>query len=1301
MEITPVQTPTIETLEKLESTAADATPGDDVPQDMSSSSAPLSPSSHHHRRTSHRTLKRLQDEQLAASKFAMEKDVSYRLMVPLLSDLPPPATLFQSPTRAELSGDGASLHIMVSDGEEPAGDVALPFDTSSFMAMCASGVPSNKGIGDVMLRYVETCAERCDVVLGDNLVRVLLWMDKCIHDTLGPLPLPVSLDDLISNYDPMTHSRPDFDLALHRCQCLLNLMQLEEPVDDQVLKPRLLWLQIHLSEYAGRFNHVAALVADLKAILRDDVHLGHVKAFPTISTSAIEAKVHKFQLASLVIDARALFQRGESTDQQIADLVLPHYDPTLGQASHINELVTDVCVYLRNYPANTAHIHKPSPDHDNLPLLPVLIQCLSRLQRFDKCFEVLVLCFFYALQRTTPPGNASIQCIKYIASQLKLVFDKPFAKPALFTHLLDACCFGYRDVMLTHHKSAKMLHRLAYLLSPFHKIRFVGSILQTCHGIMDLRSKPPHDAMVSMVLGALQELNRCFIPTMQSTRLLDAQLAQSLCNPIAHIIKHQVDVGNITTITFSYGRRLLYTSCTSFALVWFDVHKGLATPCVELVRLLHDIMTTGDGLQGRGLCTLETHACSFLQVAKSMLSQSQEDDTDAELAQCFACLYGYSLLPTCVSHHGHDLVKATAPTTLMELFQFCQRTDKKLVRKESATLFTSVLELPDTTATLQTLVPVNDFQNALKDYLNPVATHATHVICPMSISGDVESANHKQQPNPIKALWFDLASNFALPKVKRRGRDYPQLLQYEVQCIKYIQYLRNDLYLHPRRAESYRLIAVCIKSLRAMLVDHWIVAWGNFTYPKEQSCVDLTPANALSFDAVTSYPFFKQFMEWIEFVQQAADDDDTSRREVLYKTREMSLVYAQYVAVLGELMLRCCDMAAILDPTMATACYEEAGLLVWKLLAESTCGDEWSVTSLAEHYFALGLLQPDVADEYGLRLNYMLGKVTKYAIKKDRSDCLDEWKVALEYFHTAETYRQRSDTLESLPHAFYQLHACRLKLLLAPVNKSGEKQTRDELAPSVHTLRLVNEYFYVKRPVKPSTSSDMSTDDALDWTQDRIGQLLAGDDASLWKARQHLLWNCLEAMERIPLDDRYFHPAYYMYAWGIRYGQAVVDLDNEFWADRCTLPSAVKAMKPLFDRKRQQVVAIWLSEADTNNLEELHQQQAKYDQLRLKYFTFYLHTMTLAGDSQRVSDLTSWVLSSKEEHWVVDAMLLKALSASSQLARGKLLDLFVKCLFPSQEEANYQPKVLAHLNRMYTIYLEYNEAWHRVRTSHE
>ncbi|CAK4114688.1 unnamed protein product [Aphanomyces euteiches] len=91
----------------------------------------------------------------------------------------------------------------------------------------------------------------------------------------------------------------------------------------------------------------------------------------------------------------------------------------------------------------------------------------------------------------------------------------------------------------------------------------------------------------------------------------------------------------------------------------------------------------------------------------------------------------------------------------------------------------------------------------------------------------------------------------------------------------------------------------------------------------------------------------------------------------------------------------------------------------------------------------------------------------------------------------------------------------------------------------------------------------------------------------------------------------------------------------------------------------------------------------------------------MAGDSQRVSDLTSWVITSKEEHWVIDAMLLQALGTSSYLARGKLLDLYLKCLFPGQEESNFQQRIYTHLNRTYSVYMEYNEAWHRVRTSNE
>ncbi|RHY34103.1 hypothetical protein DYB32_001143 [Aphanomyces invadans] len=672
-----------------------------------------------------------------------------------------------------------------------------------------------------------------------------------------------------------------------------------------------------------------------------------------------------------------------------------------------------------------------------------------------------------------------------------------------------------------------------------------------------------------------------------------------------------------------------------------------------------------------------------------MLQESPEN-VDDELAQCYACLHGYSLLTTCMNHHGDDVrAKTTTPDTIMELFSFCQNTDKKLVRKESAALFASVLDLPDTKATLQELVPVNALQSSLKAYMNPAASADIHVVQPIPVDNMVPSDDLQ----PLSELWFDLATNFSLSKVKRRGRDYPQLLQYEVDCVKYVNYLRNDIYLHPNRAMSYRMIASCANALRSMIVDHWIVAWRNFTYPKVQSCADLTSGTATSFELVVSTPFFSQFMEWITLVQQA-EDDESSQREVMYKSREMSLVYTNYVAVLAELALRCYDMAAALDAMLATECYEDAGILVWKMLSESTEAHAERLNALASNYFTLGLQQPNVTGEFGLRLNYMLGKLAKKSIKK-RTGRLNDWRAALEYFQTAEMHRQKSD-LESLPHAFYQLHACRLKILLEPVSKTGALQSRDDLQPALEALVLTNQYFYTKKVSLRSKSDDTATP-GNEWTQEKVTSLLA-DASTLWRAREVLVWNCLEALERVPLDDRYFHPAYYTYAWGLRFAQPIVDRTNEYWTERCTLQSAVKAMKPLFDRKRQQVVAIWLSESETNNLEELHQQQAKYDRLRLKYLSLYLETMTMAGDSQRVSDLTSWILASKEEHWVIDAMLMKALSASSFLARGKILDLYLKCLFPSQDDVNYQPKVLAHLNRVYTTYLEYNEAWHRVRT---
>ncbi|KAF0701128.1 Aste57867_8351 [Aphanomyces stellatus] len=976
----------------------------------------------------------------------------------------------------------------------------------------------------------------------------------------------------------------------------------------------------------------------------------------------------------------------KETSLKIVNLVLPYYDPDLGQAGHIEELVLDFRVHLRQ-----VHELKTSGDQTNdtskpeIPLFTILLKCLCRLQKFDKCFEILVLSFYFILQPTIEriPDKTTVQSVKYIVSQLHLVLDQSFKKSDAFSSLLDYCCFACRDFILQHYHSFKLLHRITRFLTPLHTVRFVGKILQDCHD-MDLRNKSKQ-AMVSVVLCALQQLNRNFMASMLSTsRLIDSSLAKSLSNPIAHFLKHQIEVAKYKP----QARHLLYTSCTAFALLWYDIHKGEGAPCVDLVRLLHEMMTTGEGLQGLGVCSMECDGYSFLEVAKHMLKQSDED-IDDELAQCYNCLYGYGLLTTCQNHHGDDEKKRSmSKDNIMELFEFCQRTEAKLARRESSALFANVLELPDTKTILQSLVPVNDFQTKLSEYMNPVASYSVHTICPIECvvyDGDGE--------NPLSVLWYDLAANFYLPKVKRRGRDYAQLFQFEIQCMKYIKYLRCDIFLHPGRAESYRLLAACLKSLRSLIVDHWVVAWQNHTYPEEQTPVDLASSPAITFEQIILRPFFKQFMEWIEAVQKA-QDDETSQRDIIYRSREISLFYAQYVAILGELMLRCCDMAAKLDREISSGCYEDAGVLIWGIMPEKTHNVN-DLCDLASKYFEMGLQQENIDDEAKLRLNYMLGKVAKKKIAKKMTN-LNDWRHILEYFSIAEKHRQSGD-LESLPHAFYQLHACRLKLLLGPVNKAGIIQARGDLDPSPELLQLVNSYYYFRKPSKQKCDTTPSD---CNWTQESIRQLLI-EKENLWNARQQLLFNCLDALESIPLDDRYFHPAYYSYAWGLQFGQVILENPSDCWKEKCSISNAIKAMKPLFDRKRPQVVAVWLSESDTHKLEELHQQQTKYDRLRLKYFSFYLNLMTLANDQQRVSDLTGWVLTSKEEHWVIDAMLLQALSANSYLARGRLLDLYLKCLFPSHDESNFQQKVFQYLNRMYGFYLEYNETWHRVRTSNE
>ncbi|CAK4990879.1 unnamed protein product [Aphanomyces euteiches] len=1283
-------------------------------------SKPSSPSSNS-RRTSHRTLKRIQDEQQAALRFAIEKDVSYRLMAFLnVEHEETPSSLFDSPTIVKISDNRKYLSI-IRDGnenklvllgdmheslhqnqseEEPLNYISRKsvFNVSSFLTSFASGDASNKGIEDVMINFVELCAENYYLKLDEGLLDVILWMNKCIHEELvfnlplTALPkklspkarlyiLEIEVDQLVSHFDPLCHSHFDHTASLHHKQCLLDQIKMENDVD--ALLTRILWLQVQLDERLRHFERTNEILDELEKRLSGDIRLANVQAFPALTHESITAKKRQLSFASLATTARNLFQM-EEKEKEIVDLLLPHYDPDLGRAGHIEDLVKDFRICLIHSNESWPSDGDASKLRTDAPLLKILLKCLCRRQSFDKCFQVLVLCLFYALEplkEESIPDRTTVQCVNYIIAQLYIVVEKPLQRPEPYTELLDFCCFACRDSVLKHYHSSKLLLRMTRLVSPLHVVRFVGKILQDSYSIR-WNLKPNQETM-STILTALEQINRRFSLSMSSSeRLIDAGLAKSLSAPIAHLLKHQIEAGKYNTMS----RHLLYASCSAFALVWNDIHKGKYVDCADLVRLLHEMMTAGDGLQGQGVCALSYEGYNFLEIAKYMLLQSDED-VECELAQCYFCLYGYGLLSSCQNHHGDEAPKRTKDEDhIMELFDFCQKVESKLVRKESAVLFENVLDLPDTKSILQSLVPSSDFQSTLSKYMNPIASNEVHKLSPLSWK-NVEAV----ESNSMGELWFELATNFILPKVKRRGRDYTQLLDYESQCFKYVSYLRNDIFLHPGRAESYHLMASCLKSLRTLVVDHWIVAWLNYKYPQSTIPIDLSSHGMITFEEVTANSFFGRFIAWIEDVQKAGDDE-TSQQEVIYKSREMSLFYSRYVSVLGELTFRCYDMAAALDLDLAGECYEDAGYLAWNMISEKLQNGS-HLCLLAKKYFELGLQNIDGDDAASFRLNYMLGKTVKKH-QKTYSGSPHAWQSILEYFHRAETHRQNAE-LESLPHAFYHLHACRLKLLLGSVDKTGAKQSYLDLTPSPEVLQLVNLFFYKKS----NKSSETSAAD-LEISREAITIFIQREDTR-WIARQHLLWNCLDALENIPQEDRYFHPAYYMYAWGLKVGRVLMDNSSEKWHERFSISTAIKAMKPLFDRKRHQVVAIWLSESETHKLEELHQRQSKYDRLRLKYFSFYLDLLTMAGDSQRVSDLTSWVITSKEEHWVIDAMLLQALGTSSYLARGKLLDLYLKCLFPGQEESNFQQRIYTHLNRTYSVYMEYNEAWHRVRTSNE
>jgi hypothetical protein len=313
--------------------------------------------------------------------------------------------------------------------------------------------------------------------------------------------------------------------------------------------------------------------------------------------------------------------------------------------------------------------------------------------------------------------------------------------------------------------------------------------------------------------------------------------------------------------------------------------------------------------------------------------------------------------------------------------------------------------------------------------------------------------------------------------------------------------------------------------------------------------------------------------------------------------------------------------------------------------------------------------------EAKFRLNYMIGKTLRkrswiYERKSLISEAADEAiclqsinasKEVLRYFKNADRERIDGD-MDAMVHAFAGIQGMRLKLLPIP-----DSSNRYEQEPCLEGLALALENFYEREISESKTQKQQVSDE--DSNSNSVSTAVMSNSVvkevirnlmnqgKLWEASGMLLQNVIVALRSIYDEDRYFHPARYLEALAI-YRLGLYQL--RFSQSNTPIPGvvggvdeALKALKPLFDKKRAQIVAIWFSESIPSHkrFEEVNQRQHKYDYHRKKYMKLYLKLLLEKEDYGKINELGAWVLACKEEHEAIDDLLFLVLEA-----RGKILE---------------------------------------------
>lgn len=205
----------------------------------------------------------------------------------------------------------------------------------------------------------------------------------------------------------------------------------------------------------------------------------------------------------------------------------------------------------------------------------------------------------------------------------------------------------------------------------------------------------------------------------------------------------------------------------------------------------------------------------------------------------------------------------------------------------------------------------------------------------------------------------------------------------------------------------------------------------------------------------------------------------------------------------------------------------------------------------------------------------------------------------------------------------YRLHASRLKCLIAAVDRhEDERQYAIEEA-----LRLTECNWHTA----PKTDED-----PVSGFQDRLWRVLA---------------DIVDALARCRLDNTYFHRSIYRHAQALMWAPVLYDpiggraegslgLVSDVYASKIrglnsgtgAASSAVSIISSLFSKKRNQLVAVWVTgDGTTTAFQTINNSTRKYDSLRGKYIAAYVECLQYCRLRKELDTFLRWIASCKRD----------------------------------------------------------------------